>query len=171
MAARSVQLPVQGRARAVQESSHALRACRRAYPICRSTRRGTAPLFQPIENVASPSGLPWTSLSVGWHGSERDFQGKQRSWHGREVSHTMCEMAVTGRKRDVTGSEVAVTRRERDVTGSEVAVFWKDLQPTSGNATTTAPRYIAREPAEMVTATRFVDRRNERAGTGSGQLG
>jgi len=67
--------------------------------------------------------------------------------------------------------EVAVTGRERDVTGSEVAVFWKDLRRMSADGTTTARRNVARSPAELATATRFVDRRSERADTGSGQLG
>jgi hypothetical protein len=113
--------------------------------------------------MAASSELPWTSVSVGWQGSERDCTRKHRSCQGREVSNAMCEVAVAGRERDVTG-------RERDVTGSEVAVFWKDLQPMSGKVAATARRHVAREPAEMVTATRFVDRRSERAGTGSGQL-
>jgi hypothetical protein len=82
----------------------------------------------------------------------------------------MCEVAVTGREQDVTGSEVAVTGPEQDVRGSEVAGFWKDLQPMFGSVTTTARRYVAREPAEVVTATRFVDPRSERAGTGSRRL-
>jgi hypothetical protein len=106
--------------------------------------------------MAALSELPCASVSVAWQGSERDCRGKRRSWQEREVSNTMSEAAVTG--------------REREVTGSEVAVFWKDLQPMSGKVAATARRHVAREPAEMVTATRFVDRRSERAGTGSGQL-
>jgi hypothetical protein len=83
----------------------------------------------------------------------------------------MCEVAATGRERDVTVSEVAVPAKGRDVTGSEVAVFWKDLRRTSGDATATARRYVARSPAEVATTTRFVDPRSERAGTAIGQLG
>jgi hypothetical protein len=164
MAGRSVEPAVQDRPRAVQGSSQPSRARRGVNPALWPTFREIEPLFQGSETMVAPSELPWTSVSVAWRGIEPDCTRKRRSCQGREVSNTQCEVAVTGRERDVTG-------RERDVTGSEVAVFWKDLRRMSGDGTTTARRCSAREPAEMVSATRFVDRRSERAGTGSGQLG
>ena len=157
MAARSVEPAARERACVVQGSAHALTASRRANPVCRPARRGIERLFQGSERMAALSELPCASVSVAWQGSERDCQGKHRSWQGREVSSTMCEVAVTG--------------SERDVTVSEVAVFWKDLRRMSGNVPATAPRYIARSPADRVTATRFVDRRSEHVGTGSRRLG
>ena len=157
MAARSVEPAARERACVVQGSAHALTASRRANPVCRPARRGIERLFQGSERMAALSELPGASVSLAWQGSERDCQGKHRSWQGREVSSTMCEVAVTG--------------SERDVTVSEVAVYWKDLRRMSADATTTGRRYAARSPAELATATRFVDRRSERADTGSGQLG
>jgi hypothetical protein len=157
MAARSAEHEVRERARVVQGSSYVLTAWRRVNLFCRPTLRGIEPLFHGSERMAALSELPGASVSLAWQGSERDCQGKHRSWQGREVSSTMCEVAVTG--------------SERDVTVSEVAVYWKDLRRMSADATTTGRRYDARSPAEMATATRFVDPRSERVGTGSRRLG